>query len=116
MSLVLTEQGCHAWVVTAAAAGPILALDGHRLQDHTSGGAAAAAQPAPGTAAEDPGADTADTPSPAADADPTSTTCAWVLPGTSCGVLELVSIGPLHLIVPDTEPQVWAHTHFAAAT
>ena len=39
MSLVLTEQGCHTWVVTAAVAGPILALDGHRLEDHTRGGA-----------------------------------------------------------------------------
>jgi hypothetical protein len=51
----------------------------------------------------------------AGDLDPTITTCAWVLPGTSCGVLELVRIGPLHLIIPDTEPQRWADTQFAAA-
>ena len=37
-------------------------------------------------------------------------------PGTSFGVFELVRIGPLHLIVPDTEPQAWADAHFAGAT
>ena len=121
MSLVLTEQGCHTWVVTAAAAGPILALDGHRLEDHTRGGAGGALpttpDPAP-SAPQCPVLDTSARESPAAtgdDADPTITTCAWVLPGTSCGVLELVRIGPLHLIVPDTAPQAWAETHFAGA-
>src|SRR5215471_4433762 len=122
MSLVLTEQGRHTWIVTAAAAGPILALDGHRLEDHTRGGASGAVpttpDPAP-SAPQSPVLDTSARESPAAtgdDADPTITTCAWVLPGTSCGVLELVRIGPLHLIVPDTEPQAWAETHFAGVT
>jgi hypothetical protein len=122
MSLVLTEQGCHTWVVTAGAAGPILAIDGHRLEDHTRGGAGGAApitpDPAPSTP-QCPVLDTSARGSSAAtgdDADPTITTCAWVRPGTSFGVLELVRIGPWHLIVPDTEPQAWAQTHFAGAT
>jgi hypothetical protein len=121
MSLVLTDQGCHTWVATAGAAGPILAIDGHRLADHTLGGAGGAAsptpQPTPATS-QGPLRDTAARQRPAAttdDADPTVTTRAWVLPGTSCGVLELVRIGPLHLIVPDTPPQAWAQTHFAGA-
>jgi Transposase DNA-binding/Transposase Tn5 dimerisation domain len=122
MSLVLTEQGCHTWVATAGAAGPILAIDGHRLQDHARGGAGGAAPTPPDptpSAPQGPVLDIAVRGSPAAtgdDADPTITTCAWVLPGTSCGVLELVRIGPLHLIVPDTAPQAWAETHFAGAT
>lgn len=121
MSLILSEQGGHVWVVTAGAAGPILAIDGHRLQDHTSGGAGASARSIPDAASEHSGADTAPLSSPATaiatagDPDPTITTCAWVLPGTSCGVLELVRIGPLHLSIPDTEPQLWADTQFAAA-
>jgi hypothetical protein len=122
MSLVLTEQGCHTWVVTAGAAGPILAIDGHRLEVHTQGGTGASTPTtleASASAPERPVPDTSATVSPVAtadDPDPTITTCSWGLPGTSFGVLELVRIGPLHLSVPDTEPQAWADTHFAAAT
>jgi hypothetical protein len=124
MSLILTDQGCHTWVATASAAGPILSLDGHRLEGHTRGSVAAGgAAPTPAdrapSAPQGPLPGTAVRGSPAAigdDADPTITTRAWVLPGTSCGVLELVRIGPLPLIVPDTEPQAWAQTHFAGAT
>ena len=122
MTLILTEQGCHTWVVTASATGPILAIDGQRLENSTQGGGGAAARATPhasDSAPEGPVAETSATVSPAANGDatdPTTTTCAWVLPGTSFGVLELVRIGPLHLIVPDTEPQVWAETHFAGAT
>lgn len=126
MNLVLTEHGCHTWVVTPLAAGPILAIDGHRLEDHTCGAAGAAAPAAPDAAAADPqhpspaAGTTARTPTPdaaaGAAADPTITTCAWVLPGTSCGALELVRIGPLALTVPDAEPQARAQTHFAGAT
>src|SRR4051794_10713237 len=105
MSLVLTEQGNHTWVATAGASGPILAIDGHRLLERTTGGAGAAARPA--AVPEHPGTDTVDTPGPAAagDVDPTITTRAWALPGDSFGVLELVRIGTLHLIVPDSQPQ-----------
>jgi hypothetical protein len=122
MTLILTEQGCHTWVVTASAAGPILAIDGQRLENPTQGGGSAATGATPhnsDSASEGPVAETSDTASPAADddaTDPTITTCAWVFPGLSFGVFELVSIGPLHLIVPDTEPQAWAETHFAGAT
>jgi hypothetical protein len=122
MSLVLTEHGCHTWVVVPLAVGPILAIDGHRLEDHT-GGAAGAAAPAAADDPPHPAPDalaTAPTPPPAtapgSAADPTITTAAWVLPGTSCGVLDLVGIGPLALTVPDTQPQAWAQTHFAGAT
>ena len=38
-------------------------------------------------------------------ADPTITTRAWVLPGMSLGVLEIVRIGPLRLSVSDTPSQ-----------
>jgi hypothetical protein len=126
MNLVLTEHGCHTWVVTPLAVGPLLAIDGHRLQDHTGAAAGATAAAAPDAAAAeaqhsspDP-LTTAGTPAPGAAAavatDPTLTTCAWVLPGTSCGVLELVGIGPLALTVPDAEPQAWAQAHFGGAT
>src|SRR4051812_5142124 len=122
MSLIVSEHGCHTWVVTAGATGPILAIDGHRLQDQTRGGAAGAARATPGAAGPTPQLpllDASATAGPAATADPTDptiTTCAWALPGTSFGVLELVGIGPLHLIVPDTEPQAWARAHFEGAT
>jgi hypothetical protein len=122
MTLILTEQGCHTWVVTASAAGPILAIDGQRLENPTQGGGGAAARATShgsDSAPEGPVAETSAALRPAANedaADPTITTCAWVLPGTSFGVLELIRIGPRHLIVPDTEPQVWAETHFAGAT
>jgi len=121
MSLILTEQGCHTWVVTAAAVGPILAIDGHRLEDQTGGGAGGSARgtlDASASAAELPVPDTSATVSPAATddlADPMITTRAWVLPGMSLGVLEIVRIGPLHLSVPDTQPQAWAQAHFAGA-
>jgi hypothetical protein len=123
MSLILAEQGCHTWVVTAAATGPILAINGHRLEDQPRGGAGGAARAtsdASTSTPELPVPDTSATLSPEATgeiADPTITTQAWVLPGTSFGVLEIVRIGPLPLSVPhtDTEPQSWAHTHFAAA-
>ena len=121
MSLILTEQGCHTWVVTAAAAGPILAIDGHRVEDQTVGGAGGSARGKPdasASAAELPVPDSSATMSPAATgdlADPTITTRAWVLPGMSLGVLEIVRIGPLHLSVPDTQPLAWAQTHFAGA-
>jgi hypothetical protein len=125
MSLILSEQG-HSWVVTAAATGPILAIDGQRIED-SSGGSATAAAPAASHAAA------ADSPGPVPDtgatagwpaggagasalADPTVTTCLFALPGASFGVLELVQIGPLRLTAPDTEPQAWAQTHFAGAT
>jgi hypothetical protein len=117
MSLVLSELAGHVWVVTAGAAGPILAIDGHRLQDHTPGGAGASALSIPDAATGHSEADTSplslSCPATAGDLDPTITTCAWVLPGTSFGVLELARIGPLRLIVPDTEPQLWADTQFA---
>jgi hypothetical protein len=122
MTLILTEQGCHTWVVTASAAGPILAIDGQRLENPTQGGGGAPARATPhasDSAPEGPVAETSATASLAANgdaADPTITACAWVLPGTSFGVLELVRIGPLRLIAHDTEPLVWAQTHFAAAT
>jgi hypothetical protein len=121
MSLILTQQGCHTWVVTAAAAGPILAIDGHRLDDQTGGGAGGSARGRPdasASAAELPVPDTSATVGPAATgdlADPTITTQAWALPGMSLGVLEIVRIGPLHLSVPDTPPQAWAQAHFAGA-
>jgi hypothetical protein len=122
MSLILTEQGCHTWVVTAAATGPILAINGHRLEDQSRGGAGGAAASTPdasASASELPVPDTSATLSPEATgdlADPTITTRAWVLPGLSFGVLEIVRIGPLPLSVPDTKPQTWAETHFAGAT
>ena len=124
MNLILTEQGCHTWVVTAAATGPILAINGHRLEDPSpggGGGAARASSDASTSTPELPLPDTSATLSPEATgdlADPTITTRAWVLPGTSFGVLEIVRIGPLPLSIPasDTEPQAWADTHFAAAT
>jgi Transposase DNA-binding/Transposase Tn5 dimerisation domain len=121
MSLILTQQGCHTWVVTAAAVGPILAIDGHRLEDQTggsAGGSARGTSDASTATPELPGPDTSATVNPTvtgALADPTITTRAWVLPGMSSGVLEIVRIGPLHLSVPDTPPQAWAQAHFAAA-
>jgi hypothetical protein len=120
MSLILTEQGCDTWVFTAGAAGSLLA--GRRLGYHTPGDAGESARTTLNTSAsalELSIPDNSATLSPAGtgdDPDPTITTCALVLPGTSFGVLELVRIGPLHLIVPDTEPQDWADTHFAGAT
>jgi hypothetical protein len=122
MCLVLSDQGCHTWVATAGAIGPILAIDGHRLEDHTRGGAGGATPTMPRPAPSAPQGPVLDTwargsaVATGADTDPTRTTSAWVLPGMSFGVLELVSIGPLHLIVPDTKPQAWAGTQFAAAT
>jgi hypothetical protein len=121
MSLILAEQGCHTWVVTAAATGPILAINGHRLDDQTGAGAGGSARGRPdasASAAELPVPDTSATVGPRATgdlADPTITTRAWVLPGLSLGVLEIVRIGPLHLSVPDTPPQAWAQAHFAGA-
>ena len=94
MSLVLTEQGCHTWVVTAGAAGPILAIDGDRLEDHNRGGAGGAApttpDPAP-SAPQRPVLDTSARGSPAAtgdDADPTITTC----PGSCQGPLPMIGL------------------------
>ena len=117
MSLILAEQGGHTWVVTAGAVGPILAVDGRRLEDQPRGGAAAAnaAASAPERSVED-AAVTVSLGGVGDDPDPTITTCAWVLPGASFGVLELVRIGPLRLMVPGTEPGAWAETHFAGAT
>ena len=121
MSLVLTDQGCHTWVATAGAAGPILAIDGHRLADHTLGAPVARRPLCPNLPPPRPKAlsgtlrpGNALRPPPTMQT-PRVTTRAWVLPGTSCGVLELVRIGPLHLIVPDTPPQAWAQAHFAGA-
>jgi Transposase DNA-binding/Transposase Tn5 dimerisation domain len=124
MDLILTEHGAYTWVVIALTGGPLLASDGHRLDDRdrnqggaaaTSGGTADAAgddtgpdAPATGAAAGPAGPDAAD--------DPTITTCAWVLPGTSCGVLELLRIGPLPLTVPDDAPRAWAEDQFEGAT
>jgi hypothetical protein len=122
MSLILTEQSCHTWVVTAAATGPILAINGHRLEDQTPGGVGGSARGSPDVSASTPKLPVPDasvTVSPAATgdlADPTITTRAWVLPGLSFGVLEIVRIGPLALSVPDTEPRTWAEAHFAGAT
>src|SRR5262245_40048741 len=124
MSLVLAEQGCHTWVVTAGAVGPILSVDGHRLEDHAhSDGGAAARTPSDASASTDepPVPDALATVGVAATsghADPTITACACAcaLPGAPFGVLELGRIGPLHLIVPGTEPRAWADTHFTGAT
>src|SRR5439155_25537730 len=116
MSLVL-EYGCHTWVVTPLAVGPVLAIDGHRLQDHPCGAAGAAAAAGTDADAAEPQQPSPDTLTPVhtpADvaaggvADPTITTCAWALPGTSGGLFELVRIGPLALTIPDAEPQAWA--------
>ena len=72
MSLILTAQGCHCWVATASAAGPILALDGQRLEDprQSRGGGAARATPhTADAAAEDSGAETSAAVRPAATGD-----------------------------------------------
>jgi Transposase DNA-binding/Transposase Tn5 dimerisation domain len=125
MNLILSEHGCHTWVAMATAVGPILAIDGHRLEDQTGEGAGGSPRgtsdadaDADASAAQLSVPDTSATVSPAATgdlADPTITTRAWVLPGMSFGVLEIVRIGPLRLSVPDTEPQAWARANFAGA-
>jgi hypothetical protein len=115
MSLILTEQGCHTRVVAAGAAGSLLAIAGHRLEDHTRGAPAGRRGPRPNAPSRTPRPRRASR-EPATTPTPRSPPVSGSSPGTSFGVFELVRIGPLHLIVPDTEPHAWADTHFAGAT